>query len=108
MYLVGARFENLEAANAAIAELRQQTRVDPAEIGLRPLGSLRYEEPAPRGLVVAGRFEGRDVPGVLEIVARHGGEIVFKRAEWRRPRPLSGGSERSCSRCQRLTSRLGR
>ena len=106
MYLVGARFENIEAANAAIAELLQQTRVDPGEIGLRPLGSLRYEEPA-RGLVVAGRFEGREVPGVLEIVARHGGEIVFKRAEWRRPRSTSGGGEGSCARCQRLT-RLGR
>ena len=107
MYLVGARFESLEAANAAIAELREQIPVEPGEIGLRPLGSLRYDEP-PRGQVVAGRFGPRDVDAVLEIVARHGGEIVFRRAEWRRPRPLSGGSERSCSRCQRLTSRLGR
>ena len=107
MYLVGARFESLEAANAAIAELREHVSVEPGEIGLRPLGSLHYDEPA-RGQVVAGRFGHRDVPAVLEIVARHGGEIVFKRAEWRRPRPLSGGGERSCSRCQRLTSRLGR
>ena len=106
MYLIGARFESIEAANTAIAELRQQTRVDPGEIGLRPLGSLRYEEPA-RGLVVAGRFESREVPGVLEIVARHGGEIVFKRAEWRRSRPTQNGSEGSCARCQPLT-RLGR
>jgi hypothetical protein len=105
MYLVGARFESLEAAKAAIAELRQQTGVEPSEIGLRPLGSLRYDEPA-RGHVVAGRFGSRDVPGVLEIIDRHGGEVVFKRTEWRRPRPLSGGSERTCARCQRLT-RLG-
>ena len=107
MYLVGARFESIEAANAAIAELRQQIPVEPGEIGLRPLGSVRYEEPA-RGLVVAGRFDHQDVDAVLEIMSRHGGEIVFKRAEWRRPRPVSGSSERSCSRCQRLTSRLGR
>jgi hypothetical protein len=101
MYLVGARFDELERANAAIAELRQHIRVEPGEIGLRPLGSLRYDEPA-RGLVVAGRFGPRDVPTVIEIVERHGGEIVFQRAEWRRPRPLSGGSERTCARCQRL------
>jgi len=107
MYLVGARFESIEAANAAISELRQQISVEPGEIGLRPLGSLRYDEPA-RGLVVAGRFGYRDVDAVLEIIARHGGEIVFKRAEWRRPRPLPGGGERSCSRCRRLTTRLGR
>lgn len=106
MYLVGARFESLEAANAAIAELRQRMHVEPGEIGLRPLGSLHYEEPA-RGLVLAGRFGSREVPGVLEIIDRHGGEIVFKRAEWRRPRPLAAGSERDCARCQRLT-RLGR
>ena len=107
MYLVGARFESLEAANAAVAELREHVSVEPGEIGLRPLGSLHYDEPA-RGQVVAGRFGHRDVPAVLEIMGRHGGEIVFKRAEWRRPRPVAVGSERSCSRCQRLTSRLGR
>ena len=106
MYLVGARFDELERANAAIAELRQQIRVEPGEIGLRPLGSLRYDEPS-RGLVVAGRFGARDVPAVIEIVERHGGEIVFQRAEWRGPRPLSSGSERSCARCRRFT-RLGR
>jgi hypothetical protein len=106
MYLVGARFDDLEAANAAIVELRQRIRVEPGEIGLRPLGSLRYDEPA-RGLVVAGRFGYRDVPAVIEIIDRHGGEIVFKRAEWRRPRPLSAGTERACARCRRLT-RLGR
>jgi hypothetical protein len=102
MYLVGARFEELERANAAIAELRQRVSLEPGEIGLRPLGSLRYDEPA-RGLVVAGRFDHGDVPAVLEIMDRHGGEIVFKRAEWRRPRPFAVGSERGCARCQRLT-----
>ena len=107
MYLVGARFESIEAANAAISELREQIPVEPGEIGLRPLGSLRYDEPA-RGVVVAGRFGHRDVAAVLEIMDRHGGEIVFKRAEWRRPRPVAVGSERNCSRCQRLTTRLGR
>ena len=107
MHLVGARFDDLTGARAALLELRERLEPEDGDLGLRPLGSLRYEEPA-EGLVVAGRFQHDDVDGVVEIMRRHGGEIVFKRAEWRRPRPLSGGSERSCSRCQRLTSRLGR
>ena len=106
MYLVGARFDQLTGAQAALLELRERLELDDADLGLRPLGSLRYEEPA-KGLVVAGRFEHEDVDGVVEIMHRHGGEIVFKRAEWRRPRPLSGaGNERSRARCQRF-SRLG-
>jgi hypothetical protein len=106
MYLVGARFDDLETARAALAELRQRVQVEDADLGLRPLGSLHYEQPA-RGLVVAGRFQTSDVDGVVEILHRHGGEIVFKRAEWRTPRPRSRGDDRNCSRCQRLT-RLNR
>jgi hypothetical protein len=102
MYLVGARFDRLDAANAVIMELRRRIRVEPGDLGLRPLGSVRYEEPA-SGLVVAGRFAADDVAAVVDIMRGHGGEIVFKRAEWRRPRPLSTGSERSSTRCQRLT-----
>jgi hypothetical protein len=103
MYLVGARFGSTEAATAALQELRSRTRVESGDLGLRPLGSLRYEEPT-RGLVVAGRFGPTEVELVIEIMEHHGGEIVFKRAEWRTPRPQSRGSDRSCSRCQRLTN----
>ena len=95
MHLVGARFDDLGAAEAALLELRERAGVD-ADVGLRPLGSLRYEEPA-RGLVVAGRFEHADVDEVVEIMQRHGGEIVFKRAEWRLPRPQSRSSDRARS-----------
>ena len=102
MYLVGARFDDLDAARAALFELRELVRPEDDDVGLRPLGSLRYEQPA-RGLVVAGRFRLTDVDGVVEIMHRHGGEIVFKRAEWRTPRPQSRGSDRACSRCQALT-----
>ena len=106
MYLVGARFDQHDSANEALAELRARIRVEAGDLGLRPLGSLRYDQPS-GGLVVAGRFGFRDVDTVIEILRRHGGEIVFKRAEWRRPRPLSGaGNERSRARCQRF-SRLG-
>ena len=104
MYLVGARFDQLTGAEAALLELRERLELDDADLGLRPLGSLRYEEPA-KGLVVAGRFEHEDVDGVVEIMHRHGGEIVFKRPEWRTPRPHSRGSDRACSRCELLTRR---
>jgi hypothetical protein len=92
MYLVGARFDRLDAANAVIHELRRKVQVEPGGLGLQPLGSLRYDRPT-SGLVVAGRFARADVGAVLDIMRGHGGEIVFKRAEWRTPRPLSGGGE---------------
>jgi hypothetical protein len=101
MYLVGARFGDLDSANAALVELRGSVAVAPQDLGLRQLGSVRYEQPA-RGHIVAGRFEPDDVAAVIAIMQRHGGEIVFRRAEWRMPRAPStrGGS---CARCQRLT-----
>lgn len=102
MYLVGARFDDLENARAAILELRQRLQVEHGDVGLRPLGSLHYEQPA-NGLLVGGRFRISDVDGVVEILRRHGGEIVFKRAEWRTPRPRSRNGDRSCDRCQSLT-----
>jgi hypothetical protein len=106
MYLVGARFDNADAANAALDELRDQIEVEEDDVGLRPLGSLRYEEPD-RGLVLAGRFGQDDVDRVVAIMNGHGGEIVFKRAEWRLPRPLSRAGERAGARCAWL-SRLRR
>jgi hypothetical protein len=85
MYLVGARFDDLAGAQAALLELRERIEVGEGDVGLRPLGSLHYEQPT-EGLVVAGRFQHGDVDGVVDILQRHGGEIVFKRAEWRTPR----------------------
>ena len=102
MFLVGARFVRLDAANAALEELRQTVQVESDSLGLQALGSLRYEAPA-EGLVVAGRFRSGDVDRVTEILERHGGEIVFKRAEWRPPRPLSRSSERPSARCPSFT-----
>ena len=90
MYLVGARFDELDSARAALFELRRRLRVDGDDVGLRPLGSLRYEQPA-RGLVVAGRFPPDHVDAVVDIMHSHGGEIVFKRTEWRNRRPASRG-----------------
>jgi len=102
MHLVGARFDDLTGARAALLELRERLEPEDGDLGLRPLGSLRYEEPA-EGLVVAGRFQHDDVDGVVEIMRRHGGEIVFKRAEWRTPRPQSRPSDRGAGRCNWLS-----
>jgi hypothetical protein len=102
MYLVGASFRDAGAANDALGELRDLIAVEPGDLGLRPLGSLRYERPAV-GVVVAGRFEPADVDSVVSIMERHGGEIVFRRTEWRHPRAAVSSGERSLSRCQRLT-----
>jgi hypothetical protein len=102
MYLVGARFDDLDAARAALVELRELVQLEDEDVGLRPLGSLRYEQPA-HGLVLAGRFQLTDVDGVVEVMHRHGGEIVFKRPEWRTARPHSRGSDRACGRGQLLT-----
>ena len=55
MFLVGARFARIDAATASMRELRRRIHVEPGDLGVRPLGSLRYDEPA-SGLVVAGRF----------------------------------------------------
>jgi hypothetical protein len=101
MYLVGARFDDLGSARAALVELRERVEVGDDDVGLRPLGSLRYEEPA-KGLVVAGRFQHVDVDGVVEILHRHGGEIVFKRPEWRIPRPSSRAGDRGFAWLSRL------
>ena len=101
MYLVGARFGDAGSANDALGELRDRIAIAPDDLGVRPLGSLRYERPAV-GVVVAGRFEPGDVDSVVSIMERHGGEIVFRRAEWRLP-PAASRGDRTCSRCQRLT-----
>ena len=102
MYLVAARFQDRESADAALRDLRQTVRVGAGDLGVRQLGSLRYEQPA-LGLVLAGRFGINDVDTVVEIMNRHGGEIVFRRADWRNPRPLPRAGDRPCARCQRLT-----
>jgi len=101
MYLVGARFGDLDSASAARDALRDEFAVGPGDLGLRPLGSLRYEEPA-RGLVVAGRFALEDVDAVVRLLQRHGGEIVFRRPEWRYRTPEREG-DRRCGRGDRIS-----
>jgi hypothetical protein len=101
MYLVGGRFEDLEGARAALRQLQDTVAHAPGDLGLRPLGSVRYEHPA-RGLVVAGRFAEDDVARVVEILEHHGGTIVFRRAEWREPGSGGGRTGRACARCSQI------
>lgn len=81
MHVVGARFANLESANAALGEIRASVAIPRADVAVRPLGSTRYEEPA-SGFLLAGRFPASEVERVLGIVEQHGGSLLSKRIEW--------------------------
>ena len=102
MYLVGARFTAARSAEAAVQELRDAIAVRPGDLSLQPLGSVRYERPA-SGVVVAGRFASGDVDAVVEILERHRGEVVFRKEDWREPRPPASRPDRARARCQRVT-----
>ena len=85
MHVVGARFANLESANAALGDIRASVPMPPTDVAVRPLGSTRYEEPA-SDFLLAGRFPGVAVERVLRIVELHGGTLLSRRLE----RPYSG------------------
>jgi hypothetical protein len=84
MHVVGARFATLDAATAALAEIRSNVAVERGDVGVRPLGSTDYEEPA-RGFLLAGRFASADTDQVKAIVRRHGGTVLSHRVEWAHP-----------------------
>jgi hypothetical protein len=81
MHVVGARFEHLESAAMALAQIRASVPVPHADVAVRPLGSTRYEEPA-RDFLLAGRFAASDVERVIEILRTHGGTVLSNRVEW--------------------------
>ena len=85
MLVVGARFANLESANAALGDIRASVAMPPTDVAVRPLGSTRYEQPA-SDFVLAGRFPAAEVERVLRIVELHGGTLLSRRLE----RPYSG------------------
>jgi hypothetical protein len=80
MHFVGARFADLPAASRALGEIRASVPVEPGDLAVRPLGSTRYDEPSD-DLVLAGRFEPRDVDAVVGILESHGGAILARRPE---------------------------
>ena len=90
MYVVGARFANLESANAALGAIRASVPVPLADAAVRPLGSTRYEEPA-SGFLLAGRFPAAELDRVLGIFELHGGMLLSRRIE----RPYPGPTGRS-------------
>jgi hypothetical protein len=89
MHVVGARFANLESANAALSEIRSSVPIPRADVAVRPLGSTRYEQPA-SGFVLAGRFPAVEVERVLGIVKLNGGTLLSRHVE--RPHPVLTGS----------------
>lgn len=89
MHVIGARFANLESANAALSEIRASVAIPRADVAVRALGSTRYEQPA-SGFILAGRFPGVEVERVLGIVERNGGTVLTRHVE--RPQPVLTGS----------------
>jgi hypothetical protein len=90
MHVVGARFANLESANAALGDIRSSVAIPRSDVAVRPLGSTRYEQPA-SGFVLAGRFPAIEVERVLGIVERYGGTVLSRHVE----QPRSGLSRGS-------------
>ena len=84
MILVGARFRALAGARAALRAVRASVRVVPGDVGVRPLGTTRYDSPI-EDFLLAGRFEPGDVESVIRILHAHGG-----RGRRSAPRQLAG------------------
>jgi hypothetical protein len=80
MHVMGARFETLAAANAALRDVRGAATVAPGDVAVRPLGSMRYEVPA-TGFVLGGRIGDGDVQRVRHILEAYGGSILVCRPE---------------------------
>jgi hypothetical protein len=80
MILVGARFRALAGARAALRAVRASVPVVPADVGVRPLGTTRYDSPID-DFVLAGRFEPGDVESVIRILHAHGGRVVIRRLD---------------------------
>jgi hypothetical protein len=75
MHLMGARFDTLAAASAALHDIRAAATIAPGHVAVAPLGSMRYEVPS-TGFVLGGRFADDDVPTLTRIVEAHGGRVI--------------------------------
>jgi hypothetical protein len=94
MYVVGARFGTLAAANAALQDLRSAVPVAPGDVAAWPLGSTRYDEPAD-AVLLAGRFAEEAVPVVLDVLESHGGEVIERRRDDPRSHAVRSASRRT-------------
>jgi hypothetical protein len=91
MIVVGARFRALSGARAALRAIRASIGVASGDVAVRPLGGTRYEAPVDEFLL-AGRFEDGDVPAVINVVHAHGGRVIERRSDVRRPASTAGRS----------------
>lgn len=79
MRIVGATFEDRDAALSALEAMRRQLETPPATVDVCPLGTTDYDRGADADAILAGRFEPETVPQVEELVAAHGGRVVVVR-----------------------------
>jgi len=93
MHVVGARFANLESANAALSAIRASVPIPLGDAAVRPLGSTRYEEPA-SSFLLAGRFPEAEMDRVIGIVELHGGMLLSSRVEQPHPRLAASSGTR--------------
>jgi len=111
MILVGARFRALAGARAALRAVRASVPVAPGDVGVRPLGTTRYDAPV-EDFVLAGRFEPDDVETVIRILHAQGGRVVVRRIDTSpvtTPRPEPATRPRAASTvtaARRLATRV--
>jgi hypothetical protein len=86
--VVGARFRAFAAARAALRAVRASVAGAAGDVGVRPLGTTRYEAPVDE-FVVAGRFQPEDVETVIRILHANGGRVVARRADRDRVLPTT-------------------
>jgi hypothetical protein len=80
MHVLGARFATLEAAGSALRDIRATVDVPAADVGVRPLGTTRYDAPVNEYLL-AGRFADDVIDAAATAVERHGGVLFTLRSE---------------------------
>lgn len=87
MRIVAARFPSLGVAQAVLADLgRCGLRGEDAAVRL--LGSTDYRDPPGSPAILAGRFWSQEVPKVVELITRRGGEVMLDEDERSGPWPL--------------------
>ena len=93
MLLVAFGFPDVVEANAVQAELSQLLDVEDGDLGLADVGGTPefIDESA---VVLAGRIREQRVDAAVEVVMRHGGEILTDIPEaWAYPSPAKPPEE---------------
>ena len=77
MRTIGARFDDEQCAQEALAALRERDDLAGAGLMLAPLGSVAG--PAEARLLLTGQFADDALPDVVSMIERHGGDLVADR-----------------------------